>query len=409
MKTEPRILIAEDMENTRRRLQQLFSSPPEEFQQAYAAKGFEVETATTGTEAMDRLERAASSGLPYDVLLLDLGLPPEAGANEDPQVGLDILEWLHRQREQGEAPACLTTVVESVHTEVPTFLKMIRLGLAHFIPKPFSRSCEEVYRTVARATAAGLERGWHRQRMRGLRSLVDPTMSKLHAHAQAQVADQVAKVTADGIGDILQGLERLGALLSDRYQLDPGEDADDPVCAALKSVRQAALDTSRRCAVEREALTPDTGEVAEVRIDDLVREVLNWLRPGILFKHLAIDGPGDTDETVRTFRDEMRMILEELLSGAIESSKPASGLSIAVSRDSDGQAVRLVVRDSAEPLSAEVVQRINKAEPFKPTADRAWGLSLAQRVARSIGTRITVEPRKNGNTCTLHVPVIADE
>src|SRR5688572_6293793 len=93
MNVKPRILIVEDDALIRRDLCDVFGAPPGEYCDKYGVAGFEVESAITEDEATTKLARAMDEFRPYDVLLLDLGLPhSNPNGPAEMAVGLTILE-----------------------------------------------------------------------------------------------------------------------------------------------------------------------------------------------------------------------------------------------------------------------------------------------------------------------------
>ena len=79
--------------------------------------GFQVDTAATGEQAIERFAL-----LPFDVVLLDLGLPDIHG-----------LEVMRRIRERATTPV----VILSVHGAEPEKVRALELGADDYLTKPF--------------------------------------------------------------------------------------------------------------------------------------------------------------------------------------------------------------------------------------------------------------------------------
>src|SRR5438132_13696729 len=108
------ILIVEDESLIRQNVCGFFATLSEEKKRENDAPDFAVESAGTGEEAQKRLSEARARYRPYDVMVLDLGLPWMVGHdNNDPQIGLRILQ-------QADDFACSATVVRSKFDDVHT-------------------------------------------------------------------------------------------------------------------------------------------------------------------------------------------------------------------------------------------------------------------------------------------------
>jgi two-component system response regulator ResD len=83
--------------------------------------GFEVSEATGGAESLDRLDQE-----PFDLLLLDLRMPPPDG--------WDVLAELQRRGR----PGALRILVASAHVEPTIRARVIDSGCDGFLAKPFT-------------------------------------------------------------------------------------------------------------------------------------------------------------------------------------------------------------------------------------------------------------------------------
>jgi len=99
------------------------------------ARGFEVDTASNGIEALDRVEKSE-----IDVMLVDLVMP-----------GMSGLEVLKRTKAASER---LEVVIMTAFADVDTAVAAVKAGAYDFLTKPFPSSD-----TVALAVAKAAERG----------------------------------------------------------------------------------------------------------------------------------------------------------------------------------------------------------------------------------------------------------
>ncbi len=395
MKTKPKMLIVENEKQPRENLRELFLDPPSDFVAAYGVGGFDVETASTGRDAVRLLKDAAQSMEPYYVMLLDLGLPAKTGGKERHQVGLGLLRKLDRH-------ACLTVVIVSIHDEIPTFNALLEAGVAHFVSKPYEE--EEVFRAVASAARDAQERLRHRweafkgehQKWRGVLDC-------------ALVADRMALVVTEGTALVLDGVDGLARQLQRRYQLDAQLDRNDPVCQSVESLRQAALAVSTDCAQAREVYHPISGPMECIRLDELMGSVVDSFWDGLIAHSLTVEVHRAEGETVHTFPQGLGFVFRELLFHAVETSPDGSTLRMDLTRGPDGTTWEFRLSDNAAPLDETTRRLIEGGEPFGRDQSRYHGLCLAQRAAENIGAKLLVQPGKAGNTFNIRIPITAHD
>ena len=113
------VLVVDDDPDVRSLLTMVLARPP-----------MRVSEAVSGSEAMERLARAA-----FDVALVDVHLPDHSG--------LDILRWAR------DADIDVETIVLTGHADVETAVEAMRLGAYDFITKPWKNA--ELLEVVAKA------------------------------------------------------------------------------------------------------------------------------------------------------------------------------------------------------------------------------------------------------------------
>lgn len=395
MKWIQRLLIVEDEEDDRENLLELFSSPEQKYVDAYGFNAFDCDVAVTGSDAEELLKRAVQTMRPYDVLILDLGLPPTAGARENKKVGIQILKSLDER-------ACAAVVVESVHTGIHTFIDLLRARTAEFIPKPWES--EEMFRTVVQALKIGRER----QKNRYEQLVKDHEQWRL-LQSRAQLADRMGRVVSDGVGKILDEVDHLTDLMYNRYQLDVQRDSKDPVCEAIQRLGKSARSTSKRFAEARQEVSQFSESLEMVCLEDAIATVVKSLWDGLVYRRMKFHGPSDGMHKVRTFRRDVLTVLEEVLFKAIEASKEGDELRCEVHEDVKHRTMGVSITDQTEPMNESYVKNMFENRSLIPEDGRMWGLSMAQGVAGNIGGRIEVRGTEQGNTVTFSIPVTADE
>lgn len=148
----PRVLVVDDERFFREAIREVLDGA-----------GFEIETAASGTEA---LEKAADR--PVGVAVLDIQLPGMSG--------LEVLELLRQKYER------LRVIILSAHTEQEIVLEALRLGACDYLAKPLHD--EELVLAVRRAWQGFAEADAY-ARLRDRLDLLDARLREL-AQAAAQ-------------------------------------------------------------------------------------------------------------------------------------------------------------------------------------------------------------------------------
>jgi C4-dicarboxylate-specific signal transduction histidine kinase len=236
----------------------------------------------------------------------------------------------------------------------------------------------------------------------------------------------MAHVVSDGTYDVLGKVDELTDLLHDRYQLSAERDRDDPICANLRELKQAILDVPGRCAEARrqelrKSLSPLAEEVEEVGVEDVLAGVFEVLRPGFAYHRLSIPdlADGSSPHIVHAVRGDVEKVLEEMVFSAldaydstdVEDAERELSAVVAVVRDEmqsqKSESVEVQIADGSTALDKDVCEQINRGASFGPEAGRAFGLSLAHRLARDFGGRLTITPgEKRGNTVALRIRML---
>ena len=145
--------------------------------------GYHVETAASGVEAQDVLERS-----PFDLLVTDLVMPDIDG--------ITLASWARRRMPQ------LAVLVITAHATIETALRATREGACDFIPKPFGM--EEFEVAVARSLEMGRLREENAQlKSRSDRSGFEPVIGQ--SSEMRRVLDLVARIAGSDASVLLTG------------------------------------------------------------------------------------------------------------------------------------------------------------------------------------------------------------
>jgi len=137
-------------------------------------------------------------------------------------------------------------------------------------------------------------------------------------------------------------------------------------------------------------------------LDELVKETLALYTSGLPD---GVKLVSDTEPvTVSADIDQIRQVLWNLLSNAVEAMPAGGEITVRVKSDSSGQEALLQVVDGAPPIPEEIRERI--FEPFFTTKENGTGLGLAivERIVRAHSGGIELERLSNGNCFTVRLP-----
>jgi CheY-like chemotaxis protein len=421
----PKLLIVEDFEPHWSFFQDLFESPPERYRIEFTSRRtefsidrFEVHIATNRLDAERLLAEADRNLRPYDVMLLDLGLPESPGEHEPVLVdeGYKLLPMVTER-------SCTQVVITTIQAEPDYFEKALRSDVCDYIIKPDPDKWTPQYAlSVFRSVASACVKGVRRLESRWNDYLRERTERWRLVQTCAGLVDCASQIVTDGVGRLREHGRDLTELLAARYELRPEHDADDPLCRSIVEIMEDADWIANEFMNVRRHFgnggfdQDSSGETASVSpqsvdINELVTASAGRCLPGLALKGLAISYSSDEKLEARVFRHDVEMILDELLCNAIEASDPGQSISVKVAQKTGSQRERTIeirVADHAAVIKTSYREAIAANRPLSVDGGRSWGLSLAQRVAENSGAWIDVDepgPSVVGNIVTLHIPV----
>jgi DNA-binding NarL/FixJ family response regulator len=392
---KPRLLVVEDEEVVRRNLCTRFTSPPPQFADEYQVPGFEVTPAATGVEAEKLLGEAEKRKQPYDVLVLDLGLPrANPKDREEEEVGLGLLRSAVRET------SCAAVVIQSHHDDRPTIIRTLQHGVADFIPKPYQP--EQLLRAVFRAYRKGQYRSseaWGRFKNEHLLKQITTWM---YREGQGSVADRMGRAASEGVAEVLR---RLGGVERHLNKGEPWDGAEE-IHRGVSEVRDAALSILDRCAEARQLPGGSSPVLQPVVLTELLEGVLDRLSLGIAYKRLTLEFDPGPRMVLSTFEEDVKSIIDAIVFQAIDAAPLCTGLKVGVDRLGPGQvAVRVTAREVCRPVCYPY-----NAEAYLPGQEvvGCWGLALARRLAHDVYGHIAEEVTAQGQTVSLYLPTVDD-
>jgi Signal transduction histidine kinase len=363
-----RVLVVDDEEGIRLGVARVLEKFVASFPDIAAEIGYDVESAASGEDAVERLRDA-----PPDILLLDLKLPGIGG--------LDVL----REARNLEPP--VLTVMVTAYASVTTAVEATRGGTFDFLPKPFTPN--EIKAVVRRAT----------------RDLILSRQAKKLAAEQRRTRFELIRVLVHELKAPLGAVEGYLASILDGVVSD--EETMRHVVtrsiARIQGMRQLILDLLD---VTRLEAGMKARVFATVQLSEVARECMDALRAQAEVKNLTMELVGVPDLELVAVRAEIEIVLNNLLTNAIKYNREGGSVRVLLGRHEDVYEIAVhdtgfgLSRDDAAKLFNDFV-RIKNAKT-RGIEGSGLGLATVKRIAGlySGDATVTSEPEQ-GSTFTV--------
>jgi two-component system, sensor histidine kinase and response regulator len=369
-----RVLVVDDETGMRMAIARVLGTFSVKAGDEEPAIGFEVKTAETGEEALERI----AEWVP-DILLLDLKLPGISG--------LDVL------RQVNERALPTLTVMITAYATLETAIEATKQGAHDFLPKPFTP--DELRVAVRRV----------------VKHLLVQRQAKRLAEEKRQVRFQFISVLGHELKAPLAAIEGYLQILKD------GSAGTDP--AVLSQVIERALVRAggmRRLISELLDLTRiESGKKRREMTDVDVREVAQGAIDGVT---QAAAGRGITiamhaPERVPVIADrgEVEILFNNLVSNAVKYNRDGGRVDVTIEPSDHG--VRLEVADTGIGLSPDESARLFqefvriKNDRTRAIPGTGLGLSIVKKLAQLYGGDVTVASEPNvGSRFTVTLPLL---
>ena len=363
-----RVLIVDDEEGIRLGVARVLEKFVASFPDIAAEISYDVESAASGEDAVERLRDA-----PPDILLLDLKLPGIGG--------LDVL----REARNLEPP--VLTVMVTAYASVTTAVEATRGGTFDFLPKPFTPN--EIKAVVRRAT----------------RDLILSRQAKKLAAEQRRTRFELIRVLVHELKAPLGAVE--GYLTSMLDGVVSDEETRRHVVtrsiARIQGMRQLILDLLDVTRLEAGMKARD---FSTVQLAELARECMDALRPQAEAKLVTMEIAAAPNLEMVAVRAEIEIVLNNLLTNAIKYNREGGSVRVSLRRHDD--VFEIAVHDTGFGLSREDAAKLfNDFVRIKNAKTRGiegsgLGLATVKRIAGLYHGDATVSSElEQGSTFTV--------
>jgi CheY-like chemotaxis protein len=408
-----RIIVVEDekpqAEATRHILRTI---SPEELREA-GIDGVEVTLANCAADARHQLQQAVDDKKPFDIALLDLGLPKNNGESESADQGLSILNFIRERK------AAHDVIIVSVFTELDRYVgPAFRLGASDFIGKPYNE--EEMQARVLKAWSRIKES----RRQMILNKMMKASLKELAPYADKGISYQLGSCFTKFTRQVRRDAHELRDALLKQFGLDSPEELPGALAQRLASVENSLSDARDEWKRIQEPFKIADDSPRDLIVENAIIQLAEELRPCVTVR---IEESVHSETRILSFQDAyqdnaLMVIREILVGGLIEPDEPGEsgepnkpGEPSEPKKDNSWEvAVKIAVvdgmaeihfRDNFKPLPIELAEKVSKGENIPPRDGqwRAWGLSIVQHIALRGGGRLIVEPLENGNLIIYRV------
>jgi CheY-like chemotaxis protein len=403
---KPRILIVEDIPLLVEDYREYISGIQGPDRDSLGITEFEIAEAGCVQYAKDELDKAMQHNRPFDLLLLDLGLPSQPDTKDPGGVenGLAVLKLAQNRRVAKDI-----VVVSKLLREPENVIQAVRAGAADFVDKDVPRSTLQAHFEDA------VLRSLKRTVSRDSASLLGDRIRSLVPQAEQGLVDEFGRCFSHCIQEIGRAEDAIRNELRERLGLDAEQDGGDVLVQQLEEIDRSLQKGRKDWLRQQSLLGLSQSMPAEERIalDGILADLEKTFEPCLIVKNTMLKKDSLSEEIVSFNGDAQAVLSEMILGGLAELPDFGRRCEMALSAEvPEGQEswVDLVLQDNLEPLRDEDARNINKAASIgsKVRFDRAWGLSVIQYVALRYGGRLMVEPLSAGNIIKYRIPRASD-
>ncbi len=377
-----RILLAEDKDKYRQRVEKArVALTPDDLDRA-GLLGVHLDPFELVRSARRRLREEHGASQPYDVLVLDLGLPvsdPKGRALA--RNGLELLKLVVNES------LAKRIVVYTIFGEYEHVRDDYKKRVVDFVVKDEKREAKDVEalrRAIVTAFSSILEEESDELLSQRVRWLI-PYARRAEVHlCELPLVDLAA--------DVQHASSALAESLRDRYGVDVNRDPHIPIAKQVKSLTQATEQAQKKWQGIEAELYGESAKRENVPAAVILREIADELQPCLRAHRTTLTVKGGKDVKVKAYPDDLRVVLREIVAGAMVNAPMKDKHAITVSIRPEGRGVKIAFEDDFPAISDRDAERVNQLASNWPDwkYDRAWGLVECHQIIRRYSHRIDV-------------------
>jgi two-component system NtrC family sensor kinase len=281
---------------------------------------------------------------------------------------------------------------EAVRTLREGASEVLHSGEAERLPSAIARAIKVRQSAVAQASA---------------QHELDRTAVMLRENQKLITIGRLAASIAHEINNPLESITNLLYLLGEEKDLSP-------TVSGYLDLARRELDRVAQISRQTLRFSRETAGPVRARIDELLEEVLALYGRRITEKDLHVERQYDSVDEALVYPGEMRQVLSNLVTNAVEASSPHGRLRLRIRSarswsDPGVRGIRVSVGDNGTGIPPEVQRRLG--EPFFTTkGQRGTGLglwvtrSIVQRYGGEIQLRSSASADRHGTVFSIFLP-----
>ena len=193
--------------------------------------------------------------------------------------------------------------------------------------------------------------------------------------------------------ELSQPLSALATYISASRQLLKADELDRAILA--ETMKKAETEVKRTGDVLKRLrgfLTSEKAELVPINLQDLIRSVAERLSDEATARAVSIDVEPAMVPIVMVDPLQIKQVLINLLSNAIDAAADTQAGAVRVRCHHDGRTIEIIVDDNGRGVASEIAEHL--FEPFQTTKARGMGLGLplSRQIVEAHGGKILWEP-----------------
>jgi len=335
---------------------------------------FEILTAETGEKAIEMIESK-----PIDIILLDNKLP---GID-----GIEVLEYIKNKDYD------IGVMMITAYASLDLAIKATNYGVYNFVAKPFKP--EELKTSVENIT----------------KNLYLKRMTKSMDESGEGNRFQFLSVLSHELKSPINAIEGYLKMMKDKQVGDTIDDYMQMIERSMERIKGMRSLISDLLDLNRIETGNKNRNIQKLDITEIAKTVIDSFEPMALQRNIEINMDGDDDIYLNADKNEMEIILNNLVSNALKYNRENGKVYISLKKKDTN--VYITIEDTGIGMSKEDTEllfqdfvRIKNTQT-QSVPGSGLGLSITKKMVEMYKGKIDVESTPNvGSTFTVKIPVV---